>query len=100
MSPFFGPKWHSLRSLPFQSPKKSRFPGPNPLPLALVMDLHASKTLRTGRAVLIIGPQIASILFFMKFATNVLPVLCSNVLYGWCGKCREKHAEEYSKVVG
>ncbi len=31
-----------------QGPKKSRFPGPNPLPLALVMDLHASKTLCTG----------------------------------------------------
>jgi hypothetical protein len=26
--------------------KKSRFPGPNPLPLALVMDLPASKQLR------------------------------------------------------
>ncbi len=31
----------------FQGPKKSRFPGPNPLPLALVLDMHASKTLRT-----------------------------------------------------
>ncbi len=30
-------------------PKKSRFPGPIPLPLALVIDLHASKDyLRTG----------------------------------------------------
>jgi hypothetical protein len=28
-----------------QGPKNSRFPGPNPLPLALVMYLHASKTL-------------------------------------------------------
>ncbi len=27
---------------------KSRFPKPNLLPLALVMDLHASKTLRPG----------------------------------------------------
>jgi hypothetical protein len=27
-----------------QGPKNSRFPGHNPLPLALVMDLHASKT--------------------------------------------------------
>jgi hypothetical protein len=27
---FFGPKWHSLRSLPFQGPKKSRFSGPTP----------------------------------------------------------------------
>jgi hypothetical protein len=25
--------------------KNSRFPGPNPLPLAQVMDMHASKTL-------------------------------------------------------
>ncbi len=28
----------------FLGPKKSQYPGPNPLPLALVMDLHASKT--------------------------------------------------------
>ncbi len=27
---FFGPKWHSLRSRPFQGPKKYRFSGPNP----------------------------------------------------------------------
>ncbi len=31
-----------------QCPKNSRIPGPNPLPLALVMDMHASKTLCTG----------------------------------------------------
>ncbi len=31
-----------------QGPKNSRIPGPNPLPLALVMDMHASKTLCTG----------------------------------------------------
>ncbi len=32
-----------------QGPKNSRFPGPNPLPLAsFVMELDASKTLRTG----------------------------------------------------
>ncbi len=31
-----------------QGPKNSQFPGPNPLPLALVMDMHASKTLCTG----------------------------------------------------
>jgi hypothetical protein len=31
----------------FTGPKKSRIPGPNPLPLALVMDLHTSKTLCT-----------------------------------------------------
>ncbi len=30
-------------------PKNSRFPGPNPLPLAHVMYLPASKTLRRGR---------------------------------------------------
>jgi hypothetical protein len=34
----FWPKWHWLRSLPFQGHKKSRFSGP-PLPMALVMDL-------------------------------------------------------------
>jgi hypothetical protein len=38
---FFGPKWHSpIGSMPF--------PGHNPLPLALVMNLNATKTLRTG----------------------------------------------------
>ncbi len=31
-----------------QGPKNSRIPGPNPLPLDLVMDMHASKTLCTG----------------------------------------------------
>ncbi len=38
-------KWH--RSA-VRGPKKSRFPGPNPLPLAQVMDLPASKALHTG----------------------------------------------------
>jgi hypothetical protein len=46
-----GPEWHSPNSLmPFHislSPKKARFPEPNSLPLALVMDLSASKALRT-----------------------------------------------------
>ncbi len=31
-----------------QGPKNSCIPGPNPLPLALVLDMHASKTLCTG----------------------------------------------------
>jgi hypothetical protein len=30
-----------------QGPKSSQIPGPNPLPLALRMDMHASKTLCT-----------------------------------------------------
>ncbi len=30
ISTFFGPKWHSLRSWPFQGPKKSRFSEPTP----------------------------------------------------------------------
>jgi hypothetical protein len=39
-----GPKWHSSNSsMPFSQGQKE----PNPLPLALVMDLLASKTLRT-----------------------------------------------------
>jgi hypothetical protein len=42
MSTFWAPNAIS------QGPKKSRFPGPNPLPLALVMYLPASKALRTG----------------------------------------------------
>jgi hypothetical protein len=32
-----------------QGPNNSQFPGPNPLPLALVMDLHASKHYARGR---------------------------------------------------
>jgi hypothetical protein len=31
-----------------QGPKNSRIPGPNPLPLPLIMDMHTSKTLCTG----------------------------------------------------
>ncbi len=31
-----------------QDPKSSRFPGPNPLPLALVMDQNASKNIKHG----------------------------------------------------
>ncbi len=31
-----------------QGPKTSQFPGPSTLPLALIMDMHASKTLCTG----------------------------------------------------
>jgi hypothetical protein len=31
-----------------QGPKYSQGPGPNPLPLAFVKDMHASKTLRRG----------------------------------------------------
>jgi hypothetical protein len=43
----FGPKCHSLRSLPFQGPRKSRFQGP-PLQTPLVMDfspiqIHTSR---------------------------------------------------------
>jgi hypothetical protein len=46
---FLGPKWQSPNgSMPFHRAQKSQFPGLNPLPLALVMDLPASKALRTG----------------------------------------------------
>ncbi len=38
---FFGLKWNSLRSFPFQPPKSPDFRG-SPLPIALVMDLPAS----------------------------------------------------------
>jgi hypothetical protein len=47
---FLGPKMalaYRLNAIS-QSPKNSRFPGPNPLPLALIMDMHAFKTLCTG----------------------------------------------------
>ncbi len=45
----WGPKWHLLRSLPFQGPKKSRFQGP-PLIMALVIDIARLKNL-TYRAI-------------------------------------------------
>jgi hypothetical protein len=47
---FFGPQMALafLLDAISQGPKNSHFSGPNPLPLALVMDLHASKTLRMG----------------------------------------------------
>ncbi len=44
-STFLGPKRLDVIS---RGPKKSRFPGPNPLPLALVMDLPASKAFLKG----------------------------------------------------
>ncbi len=31
-----------------QGPKNSRIPGPNPLPLALIMDMQATKTYARG----------------------------------------------------
>jgi hypothetical protein len=47
---FFGPQMALAYRLDAIShgPKNSQFPGPNPLPLALVMDMHASKTLCMG----------------------------------------------------
>jgi hypothetical protein len=47
--------WHSLRSLPFQGPKKSRFKG-LPLPLALVMDIARIKII--NRAIQTTGTLI------------------------------------------
>ncbi len=47
---FLGPKWHPpIGSMPFHGTQKTlNFQGPAPLPLAHVMDMHASKTLGTG----------------------------------------------------
>ncbi len=46
---FFGPMiWHwAVRQVPFGDQKR-KFPGSNPLPLAQVIDLPASETLRKG----------------------------------------------------
>jgi hypothetical protein len=41
---FFGPQ----NAISPHGPKNSGIPGPNPLPLHLVMYMHASKTLCTG----------------------------------------------------
>ncbi len=54
ISSFLGPRtslWNGTRlsaRCHFIGPKNTPFPGPNTLPLALVMDHHASKTLCTG----------------------------------------------------
>jgi hypothetical protein len=49
LSSFLGRKWHSpIGSMPFYRAQKTLSFHSNPLPLALVMDLPASKTLRTG----------------------------------------------------
>ncbi len=47
---FFGPCEMALsrKASAIWGPKNSRFPGPNPLPLAQIMDMHESKTLCTG----------------------------------------------------
>ncbi len=47
---FFGPQMALAYRLDAisQGPKNFQFSGPNPLPLGLVMDMHASKTLCTG----------------------------------------------------
>jgi hypothetical protein len=47
---FFGPQMALAYRLDAisQGPKNSRIPGPNLLPLPLIMDMHASKTLSTG----------------------------------------------------
>ena len=47
---FFGPQMALAYRLDAisQGPKNSRIPGQSPLPLALIMDMHASKTLCTG----------------------------------------------------
>jgi hypothetical protein len=43
---FFGPQMALAFQLDAisQGPENSRIPGPNPLPLALIIDMHASKT--------------------------------------------------------
>ncbi len=47
---FLGPKWQSpIGSMPFHGAENSRISGPNPLPLANVMDIHASKTSCTSQ---------------------------------------------------
>ncbi len=48
ISTFWVPNGTSLAAR-CQGSKKSRFPGPNPLPLGLLIYLPASKALRTGR---------------------------------------------------
>jgi hypothetical protein len=48
---FLGPKWLSSNGLMqfYRAQRSLDFQGSNPLPLALIMDLPASKALRRGR---------------------------------------------------
>jgi hypothetical protein len=64
----FGPKWHSLRSLPFQGPKKSRFSGPT-LSNAPFIDVGRLKTIKYKRH--INNRYIGNFMY-----TNVLALLC------------------------
>ncbi len=46
---FFGPKWHSpISTMPIHRAQKTQEFQGSPLPLPLVTDMHASKTLCTG----------------------------------------------------
>jgi hypothetical protein len=58
------------RSLPFQGPKKSRFPGP-PLPMALVMDIARIKII-TSRAIWTKGTLIVLIFLWCYIAITVM----------------------------
>jgi hypothetical protein len=54
---FFGPQMALAYRLDAmsQGPKNSRFPGPNPLPLALVTDAGRIKSITHGAVLIIIG---------------------------------------------
>jgi hypothetical protein len=58
---FFGPKMALASRLDaiLQGPKNSRFSGPNPLPLAHVMYLHASKNYTWGRIIIVVALALA-----------------------------------------
>jgi hypothetical protein len=65
---FLGPKWHTpIFSMPFQRAQKTlEFQGPAPYLLALVMDMHAFKTLCTGP----INQRCINIYIFLAFLLN------------------------------
>ncbi len=61
-------------------PKKSRFPGPNPLSLAQVMGLPASKALRTGPYQSVVHGSFMYMSFcipYSVFSTGTWWVLCT-----------------------
>ncbi len=75
---FLGPKWLSLRSLPFLGPKVSIFKVP-PLPMALLMDvapcphkiiMFRSRTTETTGTLIVISVPVQLFLYLFKSLNN------------------------------
>ncbi len=65
--------------MPFGAQKNSRFPGPNNLPLAQIMAMHASKTLSTG----LYKSEVLRWFYLQKPTWEVSGPYCG----GWGSRC-------------